>query len=233
MKIAVATFCRSILMVLVVLAVRRCCKTVLATRLGLEKDCASLLILNFFFPPSFPVCMNQLVMQCLTVISCQLVELSSSGKTIGVFQQSDASGDHCARTTYDTDDPFIKAARYMISLSIVCGVIAGIMIFFECVACEICCAGCLERFALLLASWTSASTFVFYGAEVCQEEEIEELLEEYNWKDLIHNLFEEGDVNFTNQTRDQQEFGCEYTVDSVYMTISSIAYFVCAILLCW
>lgn len=165
--------------------------------------------------------------------SCELVELSSSGKTIGVFMESDASGDHCVRTTYDTDDPFIKASRYMLFISILCGGIGGVMVLCEWVACQLFCAQCFEGLAFFLAWWTSSLTFVFYGAEVCQEEEVEELLEGYNWKNLVHNLFEEGDVNFTDQARDQEDFGCEYTGSSHYMTVACLIYFVCTILLCW
>ena len=115
----------------------------------------------------------QLFMQLATIMSCELVSLSGGSKdgdAYGIFFHGTGSNNECETDLYETQDPFVTASRSTICLSMVAGFIAGLMVTFEWLFCEVCCAGVLEGLAFFLAWTSAAATFMFYGTDVCLDD---------------------------------------------------------------
>ena len=173
-------------------------------------------------------------MAFLATMSCEMVELDIQNAggvkpTMGFFFKG--NGVECEVNTYDTDDPFIQASRSMLSMSIVFGGIAGILVGFEWLVCQVCCAGLLEGVAYLLAWVLGACSFVFYGSAMCNEEEYEKFIKENNLTDAYAAYLEEGGANFLKV--DGKYDGCEPMDASHFMTVSVLCFFVCGCLLFW
>ena len=109
-------------------------------------------------------------MQIWTAFSCELVDLpgeaGDAGGTAGIFFYG-VDG-VCQEEQFETDDGLVTGARSALMVSTCAGFIAGVLVTFEWIFCEICCAGLIEGLAYFLA-WTSASSaFMFYGADFCK-----------------------------------------------------------------
>ena len=111
-------------------------------------------------------CGLALAFQILTAMSCELVNVDGgSGGTRGIFFRGTAGT--CQDTAYETDDPLVLGARSALIVSMCAGFIAGLMVTFEWLCIEVCCAGVLEGLAFLLA-WTSGgAVFMFYATDLC------------------------------------------------------------------
>lgn len=162
-----------------------------------------------------------LLLQFLTTASCDHVELDdnyNSGKTMGVYYESNYQGE-CFESSYKTDDPFIKSSRWMLAISILAGGVGGFLVFVEWVLFDFACAGILESLAYFIAWTASALTFIFYGAQVCQEDEYEQV------GDFLDTNVVEGELDFTGT-------GCVYSKSSNFMTIATACYFLASFFLC-
>ena len=148
---------------------------------------------------------SQLVLQFFAVYACDFVDYG--GGSVGIFFAG--IDGVCSDTMFDTDDGIVQGARSAIIISMICGGVAGVMILFEWLFCEICCAGCLEGFALLGAWMIGGATFMFYGSEFCRDASIpvEELTEE--------------------------DLTCDYGNASTMLSVACFLYLCCGILLCW
>ena len=102
-------------------------------------------------------------------MSCELAKPDDSGASFGIFYRG--NNGVCQEEEYETEDPVIKSARSALILSMICGFVAGTMVTFEWLLCEICCAGVLEGLAYLGAWVIGGATFMFYGSEICLEAE--------------------------------------------------------------
>lgn len=118
-------------------------------------------------------CLLALVMQLGAAMSCEMVNVTGSSSEGGwgiFFQGTGAGAFECHTEMYQTDDPLVTGARSALSISMTAGFVALLMVTFEWLFCEVCCAGLLEGLAFLLA-WTSGgATFMFYGTGVCVED---------------------------------------------------------------
>ncbi|CAB9501918.1 expressed unknown protein [Seminavis robusta] len=107
-----------------------------------------------------------LILSILTAMSCELVQVDeASGSTWGFFFRG-ANGT-CQDMVFGTEDEMILAGRTCLIVSICAGFIAGVMVTFEWLFCEICCAGVLEGIAFFLAWAVGAISFMFYGSDLC------------------------------------------------------------------
>lgn len=177
---------------------------------------------------------TKLACQIATAMSCELVELdlkdtATIRATMGINFKG--NGIECAIEGYETDDPFIRAARGMLSLSVIFGGAAGIVVAFEWLVFEVCCAGLLEGSAYLMAWVMSGCTFIFYGASVCNEDKYHEVLADNNLMDLYAGYLSEGGADFLKL--DGEYEGCERLSSSHFMTVAIICYFLCGACLCW
>lgn len=68
------------------------------------------------------------------------------------------------------DDPYMKAARSMMTFSIIFGVSALCLVSFEFLCCRICCASVLESLALTAAAVTGGLAYLSFGSEYCTGE---------------------------------------------------------------
>ena len=111
-------------------------------------------------------CGLALAMQILTALSCELVNVTGgAGGTYGIFFRG--TNNQCQDVAYDTEDPLVLGARSALIVSMCAGFIAGLMVTFEWLCVEVCCAGVLEGLAFLLAWFSGGSAFMFYGTELC------------------------------------------------------------------
>ncbi|CAB9497906.1 unknown protein [Seminavis robusta] len=111
-----------------------------------------------------------LALSILTAMSCELVKVDdeASGSTWGFFfQDSITNGGTCQDTVFSTEDEMILAGRTCLIVSICAGFIAGVMVTFEWLCCEICCARVLEGIAFFLAWAFGGISFLFYGSDLC------------------------------------------------------------------
>ncbi len=179
----------------------------------------------------------KLAFQNISAMSCELVELNlkevaaSNGieATMGMFFKG--NGIACEVEPYETEDPFIVASRTALSLSIIFGGIAGLMVTFEWIICDICCATLLEGLAYFFAWVLCACTFIFYRNSVCYEEMYQQALEENNLMDVYAEYLAEGGADFLYLEDDFE--GCSLTSSSHFMTVATISYFLCGAILCW
>ena len=108
----------------------------------------------------------QLIFQFLTVSSCDFLQVQENTANSDVEStfNADASGQYslglwtygvdgeCNENSYSHgDDGMIRGARNSLTFSMICGGAALILITFEWLFCEVCCAGCLEGLAFAIA----------------------------------------------------------------------------------
>ncbi|CAB9501920.1 expressed unknown protein [Seminavis robusta] len=107
-----------------------------------------------------------LTLSVFTALSCELVEYNqANGITFGFFFRGiDGT---CETDYYTTNDGIITGSRSALIISMCAGFIAGAMVLFEWLFCEICCAGVMEGLAYLLAWIAGGASFMFYGSEQC------------------------------------------------------------------
>ena len=159
---------------------------------------------------------KQLIFEFWTTYSCNFVKSpNDGGTTVGIWYLGLNDGDTCydKDSHYETDDEFIKSARSGVTLSIICGFGAGILIAFEWLCCDLPCFGCFEGLLLSGAWFFGAAAFLMYGSQGCA-----------NIQGMIDNESTEtidGKVN------------CKYGAASTYMVIAILAYTICHTLLCW
>ncbi|CAB9501919.1 expressed unknown protein [Seminavis robusta] len=124
---------------------------------------------NFFRLIIIAATAGALTLSVFASVSCELVEYNDSGGlTYGFFFRG--IDGNCASEYYETDDPVINGARTVLIISMGAGFIAGVMVLFEWLFCEICCAGVLEGLAFMAAWMLGAASFMFYGSERCTQE---------------------------------------------------------------
>ncbi|CAB9531495.1 expressed unknown protein [Seminavis robusta] len=124
---------------------------------------------NFFRLIIIVATAGALTLSVATALSCELVEYNQSGGvTYGIFFRGFEGT--CQSEYYTTDDAVITGARTTLIVSMCAGFIAGVMVLFEWLFCEICCAGVLEGLAFLLAWIAGGASFMFYGSEQCTTE---------------------------------------------------------------
>ena len=77
--------------------------------------------------------------------------------------------DECIDQTYDPEeaDPFITAARTMLTLAMISGFIGGVIVAFEWLICEVCCAGCITMLSYISAMILSGLVNLIYFSEPC------------------------------------------------------------------
>jgi uncharacterized membrane protein YccF (DUF307 family) len=90
----------------------------------------------------------------------------------------------------------------------IAGFAAGVLIAFEWLLCEICCAGIIEGLCIAAAWIVGGSTFMFYGSEFCVDGEIDETITE-------------------------EDITCDFGPASSYLTSACFLYLCCGVLLCW
>ena len=115
-------------------------------------------------------------------------------------------------------DPFITTARAALSSSMATGLIGGLVVFFEFLLCEVCCASCIAMISYISAWILSACTFIIYLCEPCVGFGFEEV------QQLDSSTFADTAIE-GNQ--------CDYGPASTLNAVACILYLICAILFCW
>jgi hypothetical protein len=85
----------------------------------------------------------KLAMQFWATFSCDFIKVGD--ETIGVWYRS--TDGECDEDSYETDDGVVGGARSALTISTICGFGAGLLVLFEWLCCEVCCAGCVEGLA--------------------------------------------------------------------------------------
>ena len=103
-------------------------------------------------------------------MSCELVQVNGGGSWGIFFRGTGASGNQCQEEPYETSDGLIMGARSALLVSMCAGFIAGLMVAFEFLFSEVCCAGLLEGLAFFLAWSAGGAAFMFYGTDLCVQD---------------------------------------------------------------
>ena len=144
--------------------------------------------------------------------------LNKDDNTVAVGIWKVMVDDKCVDDTYDPEeaDPFITAARTMLTLAMVSGFIGGVIVAFEWLLCEVCCAGCITMISYISAMILSGLVNLIYFSEPCTGfgfDEIQAL--------DVETVYGDGGNH------------CEFGKGSTYNAFAVVLYFVCAVLLCW
>jgi hypothetical protein len=151
-----------------------------------------------------------LLLQFLFTYSCNVISYDDGTSTAGLWYLSAGGTDGACQTeAYDTEDAIVQGARSAIILSMIAGLAAGVMVLFEWLFCEVCCAGCLEGLAYMGAWTLGGAAFMFYGSEFCVDPSVE------------------------NVSMTEDNVKCDYGGESTYLSGAVFLYFCCGILLCW
>lgn len=107
----------------------------------------------------------QLAMQFVATFGCDFLTTPST-RGIGIWYVEEQGTGNCVEwsTTNLEMDDVVKGAQSALTLSTIAGFAAGVMVLFEWLLCEVCCAGCLEGLAFCSAWVLGCSTFMLYGA---------------------------------------------------------------------
>jgi hypothetical protein len=183
--------------------------------------------------------LTKVTMEFLTIMSCQLVELTpvegtdtTIKTTMGVYLMNAGSTGECSTEVYQTDDPFIVSSRSFLGMSTFFGALAGVLVLFECLLCQCCGLGCLEGLAYFIAWTTGAATFVFYMSAVCEGGEYETFLKENaEFAELYTEFLNQGGADVLGANAAYE--GCTYSDASHFMTVAIACYFACGVILCW
>lgn len=118
----------------------------------------------------------QIFLQIMATADCEFMKYESDDfdGTIGLMIDNDDL-DKCPRAVgavlSDTedldDDPYMRAARSMLTMSIVFGFGAACLVCFEFLCCRICCAAVLESLALTGAATMGGLAYLSFGSEYC------------------------------------------------------------------
>lgn len=166
-------------------------------------------------------CAFALAMQFLNVYSCDFFSSNDSTVNVGIWYEG-SNGECDLEEHYDEDDPWVKVARSSIVISMLCGMAAGVMVLFEWLFCEVCCAGCLEGIAFVGAWACGLGVYMLYLIDACGD------LKDQLGDDTIANIG--GSIIPDGIPTGLQ---CEWGQGSTYNLLAVIAYFGCGILLCF
>lgn len=104
---------------------------------------------------------SQLAMQFLVTFNCSFVK-TADGRNIGIWYVDDGTG-NCVEWDETASDSFVKGAQSSLTIATVAGFGAAVLIAFEWLLCEICCAGCIEGLAFCCAWIVGGGVFSIYG----------------------------------------------------------------------
>jgi len=167
-----------------------------------------------------------LTLQWLNMYSCDFFSFADTNESIGIWYESFNGGTECflEEPYAAADDTIIAGARSAAIISMVCGFVAGVLVFIEWVCCNICCAGCVEGLAFFGAWTCSVGVFMLYGIEECGTLDADLAGNENEIVSGGAGFLPDGIPTGTN---------CEWGQGATYQLIASIAYFGCAILMCF
>jgi len=163
-------------------------------------------------------------MQFLNVYSCDFISADDGSYNVGIwFTGTDGE---CSEESYDAvEDSYVAWSRSALSISILCGVVAIILVLFEWLFCEICCAGLVEGLAFAGAWACGLGVYLIYGIDGCGN-----VNEEISGDDTLSNIGEsiipESILNIPTGSE------CEWGQGATYNLLAVIAYLGCGILLC-
>jgi hypothetical protein len=100
-------------------------------------------------------------MQFLVTFNCSFVK-TADGRNIGVWYVDDGTG-NCVEWDSTATDSFVTGAQSALTIATVAGFGAAVLIAFEWLLCEICCAGCIEGLAFCCAWMVGGGVFSIYG----------------------------------------------------------------------
>ena len=109
-------------------------------------------------------------MQFLVTFGCNFLETSEGN--VGLWYVDDGTGNCVDWPTngIDADDQsIVKGASSALTLATIFGFAAGMMILFEWLFCEVCCAGCLEGISFICAWLFGGATYMIYSISICQD----------------------------------------------------------------
>lgn len=169
-------------------------------------------------------CIFALGMQFLNIYSCDFFSSTGDAINVGIWFQGQNGECNIEDGFYAAEeDGLVAVARSSLLISMLCGTAALVMVLFEWLFCEICCAGCLEGCAFVGAWACGLGVYLIFGIEACGD-----LKEDFAGDDTLSNL---GSSIIPDGIPTGSQ--CEWGQGATYNLVACVAYFGCGILLCF
>ena len=167
----------------------------------------------------------QITLQILASITCEFMKYESDeyedGKIALFLDNTDT--EECPSNVGSEeldDDPFLQAARAMMTLSIMAATGSACLVGFEFFLCRICCAEFLESLAFVAASFLGGLSYLSFGSEYCTGDPT----------DQAETAAE--DLAFSRDTDFSDYYNCSFGKGCSYNLTAIIIYFGVSIALC-
>lgn len=102
-------------------------------------------------------------MHFYVTFGCDFVR-GSNGQKMGIWYVDDGSGT-CIEWDEAMEDKYVSGSRSSLTIATVAGFGAAVLVLFEWLLCEVCCAGCIEGLAFCCAWIVGGAVFTIYGKE--------------------------------------------------------------------
>jgi hypothetical protein len=99
-------------------------------------------------------------MQFFVTAGCSFVQ-TADGTNIGIWYVDDGTG-NCVELDGEVDS-FVKGAQSSLTIATIAGFGAAVLVTFEWLLCEVCCAGCVEGLAFCCAWMVGGAVYTIYG----------------------------------------------------------------------
>ena len=185
-----------------------------------------IIVILFLFPPPLS---TQIVLQIMASAHCEFMTYNSNADNItdghiGLFvdnEDTDTCPDNIGTAEGD-DDPYLRAARSMMTLSILVAACATLLVGFEWLCCRVCCAQVLESLAFFAAAALGALAYLAFGSEYCTGDPAEVI------EDWVTN------PNLGNEDLNEQDdlYHCSFGKGSSYNLVAILIYFVVHFVVC-
>ena len=100
-------------------------------------------------------------MHFYVTFNCSFIT-TANGSNIGIWYVDDGTG-NCVEWEEGTIDSYAKGAQSALTIATIAGFTAGVLVTFEWLICEVCCAGCVEGLAFAFAWLSGGAVFTIYG----------------------------------------------------------------------
>lgn len=123
------------------------------------------------------------------------------------------------------DDPFMKAARTMMTIAMIAAFCAICMLFFEFLLCRICCAVVLQNLAFVAASLLGGLAYLSFGSEYCTTDG-------EGYKTILENLPSQAASVYKGSQDLEDLYNCSFGRGCKYNLCAMVIYLGASVVLC-
>jgi len=172
-------------------------------------------------------CAFALAMQILNIYSCEFITVDDGSIHVGIWYQG--TNGECNTepgASYSAEeDSLVAWARTSLLVSMIAGFIAGTLVLFEWLCCEVCCAGCIEGGAFIVAWACGLGVYMIYGVDGCGK--VGDEIGDDMFSNAAENIIPDSIINIPTGA------GCEWGTGATFNLLACISYFGAGVLLCF